>query len=83
MRQIHNCPVCKSKFMYLYTWIKIIEQNIPASVPVSKIESIDRDNDLADIFNTTETKSDLFIWIINYLVKKWFLLPKPTDEHNN
>lgn len=32
-----------------------------------------RDDDLANIFNTTETKSDLYMKIIDYLVKKWFL----------
>lgn len=38
-----------------------------------------RDNDLADIFNTspeTETKWDLYMRIIEYLVKKWFLQNK-------
>lgn len=39
----------------------------------------DRDNDLADIFNTspaTENKWDLYMRIIEYLVKKWFLQDK-------
>jgi len=47
--------------------------NLP-SLPQGKIdgdsEFDDRDNDLANIFNTTETKSDLYMRIIDYLVKK-------------
>jgi hypothetical protein len=36
----------------------------------------DRDNDLANIFNTSgkwEDKADLYMRIIEYLVGKWFL----------
>ena len=37
-----------------------------------------RDYDLADIFNTTETKSELYDKIINYLNNKWFIKWKDT-----
>ena len=53
--------------------------------PTTTDEMNDRDNNLADIFNTTKNKSDLFIKIMDYLVSKWFIKewvrePTPTDE---
>lgn len=73
--------------MYVY-FKDAIEDNLPPQIPVEAVEKLrdneipnqkelnQRDNDLADIFNTspaTETKWDLYMRIIEYLVKKWFL----------
>lgn len=51
-------------------------QSLKQTQLVSQKELDDRDNDLANIFNTakqTGTKWDLFINIMDYLVSKWFL----------
>lgn len=58
--------------------LKHLTSGTPSKIdhrPTQK-EMDNRDNDLANIFNTSpkeETKWDLYMRIIEYLVKKWFL----------
>ena len=57
---------------------KLLEKRIPDDTceKPTQQELDDRDNDLANIFNIsvkTDSKGDMYMKIIGYLVKKWFL----------